>query len=690
MSIFDTFKNYFTIEKTIIVKEVEPAGNIIAPVFRDIPPESGQGKFLKEGLRSWAYIAISAIADEISTTPIHLFKRSAGNKWVEVEENQVLNLLLKPNPFQTKEEFLWLVSVFLLAEGEAPIYIDNAKNPTSMVLLNPENITIEYDSNDFVGKYKYRKSNGSTQEIDKELIIFMKLPNWQTPFRGLGVSKYVAQTLDIDNFIEEYLKMFFYNDTTPGAVLETSQTLNKPIIDRLRSQFEFRHRGIKKSHKLAVLEAGLKYVKTTSGLNELQFKELNDAIRDKVLASFKVPKSVLGITEDVNRANGENSDRVFARRAVKPKLSMLEGQINQNLIPKFSENKNLWVEFENPVQDDEEQKARIWKMAIEGGWLTADEVRNKIGLEPLNGESKGKEHKNTLKINQIKGLLSEPKKELRKEEKKNDIFVEVIRDMLKKDNETKKEFSEEEVEKYHEEKIQFSDKIEQEFRSKLEANFESIGKEMIKKLNRKTVNDVGIDEETEAEIYAELSFPQLEEAIKKQGKLTYSLMGMDNEFDFDKEARNFLTKRTLKVGKSTAETTRLDLENLLKNWAGEKETIAELKKRLKEYFGGKSAKARAEAIARTEVSRSSGYATTTVYKRVGVDRKKWITARDERVCEFCQEMDGKSVPVNDNFWNKNDTMTGSEGGTLSFEFESISTYPLHVNCRCDLIPVFEN
>ena len=217
MRILDKFRDYFVKKQTKFnpeAKTEEDIGAVMAPVFREIPPDSKAGEYLSQGLRSWAYIAISAIADEVSTVGITLFKRK-GNEWEAVASNQILDLILKPNDIQTKETLFWLITLFLLAEGEAPLLLDKPKNPTQMVLLNPANLKLIYQKSEGIKEYEYRQSNGKTRTIPADEIVFLKLPNYMTPFRGMGVMKYISQTLDIDNFIEEYLRLFFYNDATP-------------------------------------------------------------------------------------------------------------------------------------------------------------------------------------------------------------------------------------------------------------------------------------------------------------------------------------------------------------------------------------------------------------------------------------------------------------------------------------------
>lgn len=701
---------------SVKTKATQELGELIQPVYAEIPPPAKSGKYLEEGLRSWAFIAISAIADEISSIELSTFKRTKGDDWVEHANNQILNVLNYPNSVQTKEEMLWLTTVYLLAEGEAPLLLNNSKNPSQMVLINPNKLKIKFDKDQIVSGYQYQQSNGQIKDIDKDLVLFLKIPSVQSPFRGTGLMKYVAQTLDIDNYIEEYLRMFFFNDASPGSVLETEKELSETAYNRLATLLKTKHRGVKKAHKNLILEGGLKWKDIGMKLSELQIKELNDTVRDKVLAAFKVPKSILGIVEDVNRANGDTSDRVFAKRCIRPKLKLIQSQLNMFFVPKFSDGQNYWVEFDNPVKEDELIQAQVDQIYVNAGILSKNEIRARMELppleelaktdpsvsdpnskpEPANGTPqdgvKMRKHWNPMIINRFKGSNIEKEKS-EKDKMKSDPFVAVMKDFLKMKSNAKtaiiKEYSKEELESYHEKKISFTEKIESDYVLVIQAYFKQV-QEKIEgsfKSYRKKAAKYNLDDEEEAKIMAEISVPFIQDTILKESALAYAFVGIPDQRldDQDKIVRRFLKEEVLRLGKSTSETTRNDVTDIIKKWNEEGGDIAQLRGMLGEYFGDPS---RAELIARTEVSRAAGFAQETVYEEVGAVSKKWITAIDERVCQFCSEMDGQTTGISDNYWDKGEEMAGSEGGTLSFDFDNVSTPPLHPNCRCDLVPVF--
>ena len=82
-----------------------------------------------------------------------------------------------------------------------------------------------------------------------------------------------------------------------------------------------------------------------------------------------------------------------------------------------------------------------------------------------------------------------------------------------------------------------------------------------------------------------------------------------------------------------------------------------------------SAKRRAEILARTEIIRAHHLATIQEYRNWGVVgvrvRAEWMTAGDDRVCEKCASMEGKTFTLD----------------------EAEPLLPAHPNCRCIMLPM---
>lgn len=101
-------------------------------------------------------------------------------------------------------------------------------------------------------------------------------------------------------------------------------------------------------------------------------------------------------------------------------------------------------------------------------------------------------------------------------------------------------------------------------------------------------------------------------------------------------------------------------------------SIPELTKSIQGVIGGpdaKSAKNRANMIARTEVMRAVNLAKSDLYDRNQdiIETKVWLATDDFRVCDDCEEMDGQTEEeLNDGGYD--------------------TTMPAHPRCRCTWIP----
>lgn len=164
------------------------------------------------------------------------------------------------------------------------------------------------------------------------------------------------------------------------------------------------------------------------------------------------------------------------------------------------------------------------------------------------------------------------------------------------------------------------------------------------------------------------------------------------DFDpFTQRIQNFLRTNSVKASKFINEETRKQIRASLAEGFRNSETVNELAKRIDEVFGFASSE-RAYNIAESETTRAQGFADVEAWSQSGmVEAKEWYTSLDERVCAFCGEMHGKIISIDDNFFNKGDQFVvprdGKANAVMNVKYEDIAHQPLHVRCRCVLLPV---
>ena len=183
--------------------------------------------------------------------------------------------------------------------------------------------------------------------------------------------------------------------------------------------------------------------------------------------------------------------------------------------------------------------------------------------------------------------------------------------------------------------------------------------------------------------------------IEETGSVALSSVLTDGEFDpFTIAIQNYLKNESLKVSKTINDETKKQIRAALSQGMLDGDSVYELTQKINEVFGYASSD-RAYKIAESESTRAQGYADVQAWEQSGqVEGKTWYTSEDERVCAFCGAMHGRTIALRDNFYNKGDRMVvprpEKSDAVLNISYEDINHQPLHVRCRCVLLPVMKD
>jgi SPP1 gp7 family putative phage head morphogenesis protein len=95
---------------------------------------------------------------------------------------------------------------------------------------------------------------------------------------------------------------------------------------------------------------------------------------------------------------------------------------------------------------------------------------------------------------------------------------------------------------------------------------------------------------------------------------------------------------------------------------------------------------RAEMIARTETLRLENRASVAAFQQGGVTEGEWFATPDDRLCPFCRKLHQQKFPLGEPLFKKGESMQAA-GGLLKMNYEDVRHPPLHVFCRCVVLPV---
>ncbi len=355
-----------------------------------IPPAFSQSDILSsyENI-GWLHAVVFRIALGCSEVEWTLFDSANQEKPKQIYKHPILSLLKQVNPFQTSNEFIALDTIYneLIGESYWAINFNALGEPAEIILPYPHRMSVvpakEFP---FVKGYVYGAGQDAVP-FDVNEIIHFKYPNPLNQYHGLAPARAIGINLDAEQNADKWVNQFFYNSARPDGVISFDYNLSDEQFDKLKKQWSEKYKGVSKAHQVALLEGGGRYLQIQNSIKDMDFANLKQKNRDVILGVFGMPQSVMGISENVNKANAEAGDYTFARWIVKPRLDWKKAKLQEQLIPKFRRSENLTLGFMEVVPETIEQKRDLAESGMRAGYLTINEARKMQHLDPLpNGD----------------------------------------------------------------------------------------------------------------------------------------------------------------------------------------------------------------------------------------------------------------------------------------------------------------
>ena len=335
------------------------------------------------------YSCVRILSEAIASLPLHLYKQiDKGGK--EKAINHPLYKLLhdEPNPEMTSFVFRETLMSHLLLWGNA--YAQIIRNGKGQIValypLMPNRMSVDRDPNGRI-YYKYSVNESDNRGLKNIGQIYLKKEDiFHIPALGFdGLVGYspiamAKNAIGMALATEEYGAKFFANGASPSGVLEHPGNIKDP--DRLRESWNTLFQGSGNSHKIAVLEEGLKYQPIGISPNEAQFLETRKFQIDEIARIFRVPPHMVGDLDKSSFSNIEQQSLEFVKYTLDPWVTRWEQAIHRSLLLE-SEKKEYFAKFnvDGLLRGDYQSRMSGYATGIQNGFLSPNDVR---GLENMD------------------------------------------------------------------------------------------------------------------------------------------------------------------------------------------------------------------------------------------------------------------------------------------------------------------
>jgi HK97 family phage portal protein len=650
--------------------------------------------------KEWVFIAVDRVAKSLSGVRFKVMRYQNNRDDREVFDGPLVDFLERPAPNFTGKDFVYLNTAYKLLCGNAFWEIVSKKElrpliPTAMTPIRENGVLIGY-------KYSGGNSerNISIKNILHDRYVDPSRPDW-------GVSKLakIARWVDTSSFSNEFLRRFFLNGATFGGFITTEEE-SEERIKLIKAGLKNDHVGVENSHKMGVLPKGANYVATTKNMSEIEMGATDDRYRDKILSAFGVPKTLVGLSTDVNRATAEAAEYVYAKYTIKPDADDLVEFLNNTIAPMLDPNGRHYFAYEEfvPVNMEIELKEREIALAKQS-YKTVNEVRAEIGLPPVKGGDTIYGNAMQLPLGEeLEGQDSpikpkddeeddedakEPKKavpahirEVNRKSRAIDSISKTITDVIIAHNDPDAEAHKSFVGRVEDHTKLVAGKVK-EFNNRQERQVLLNLKQITKAVAKGDLFDM----DGEISVLVSMVGPMLKGLMIEQALTEYLAQEFPGTFDTN-QARITRTVElaSKRLAKSYNNTTAKLLKQQLNEGIQNGDDLTQLAERVRTIYEF-SDRVRAKAVAHTETFYIANEGSKEAYRQSGVVKSmRWYTAEDELVCPYCAPQNGRTVDVNGAFFAKGEEVTGSDGSSFVADYRTIDVPPLHTNCRCFIRP----
>lgn len=344
------------------------------------------------------FAIVNANSESLAGVRWRLWNKSLSGKDLDRTENTrhlALKVWNKPNPFYTQQELVEAFAQHLDLTGEGWLFVkrnSRLKWPEELWVVRPDRMTPIPHPTKFLSGYVYSSPDGTKVPLELNEIMQLRTPNPLDPYRGMGAVQSILTDLDATTYSAEWNRNFFINNAEPGGVIEITEDIGDEEYRQLKQRWNEQHQGLANAHRVAILTAG-KWVDRKFSMRDMQFAELRNVSREVIREAFRFPKAMLGTIDDVNRANAEANELIFARWLIKPRLDRIKAMLNSEFLPMFfppGVEPDVEFDYDDPSPDDQElelkaleAKSSAAKVLVDTGWDPAD-VLAVVGLPDMD------------------------------------------------------------------------------------------------------------------------------------------------------------------------------------------------------------------------------------------------------------------------------------------------------------------
>ncbi|WP_020146820.1 phage portal protein [Thioalkalivibrio sp. ALJ15] len=334
---------------------------------------------------------VGAISGSIASLPTYIYRREGDNR-VEDPTHPLGRLIhLGPNRWQTWPDFVeWLLaSTLLRGNGLAEIVTDHQGQVVELrpipwdwvaVQLLP-NGRLAYDVTELTSVYG---GTGRMRRLLQDEVLHLRD---RTDDGLLGRSRLTRAAAAVGAALstQEFAGSMWKNGANPSGAIKVPAKLDTDQRNEIRKGMEA-FKGAANAHKMLILEAGMEWESISMNPEDAELLASRKFSVEELARIYGVPPPIIGDLTHGTFTNAETVGRWFAQQTLSLWIRKLEAEMVRSVFSETSRATHMLdFDLSGFQRGDPESRWTSHKIAKDAGILTANEIRQVEGWNPLPG-----------------------------------------------------------------------------------------------------------------------------------------------------------------------------------------------------------------------------------------------------------------------------------------------------------------
>lgn len=362
-----------------------------------IDPEVAQVQG-KNGLKeATVYACVKILSDAVAKLPLKVYQDT--EKGIIKATDHPLYKLLKarPNMHMTASSFFRAVEAQRNLYGNAyviPEVVTRGRNAGQITGLYPVDSTRVEVWIDDEGLFSSRNriwyivNIGDNEQIkltSEEILHFKGL----TTDGLVGIAPLEALKYLIENGLSAvtFINNFYRQGLQTKGLVQYVGDLSEDAKKNFRKKFEEMSSGLKNSHRISLMPVGFQYQPISLSMADAQFLENTTLTIRQIANAFGVKMHQLNNLERATHTNIEQQQRQFYADTLQAILTEYEQEMTYKLLMTHELDNGYYCKFnvDSIVRSDIKTRYEAYRVGVQGGFLTANEVRALEEYPPADG-----------------------------------------------------------------------------------------------------------------------------------------------------------------------------------------------------------------------------------------------------------------------------------------------------------------